>query len=225
VHGDTVHRVPRPTSSSPTERTGVQQTAAEMAILEATERLLRTTALHELSASTIIEVAGISRPTFYSYFPSKFTVVALLLRQVFDEVFESIQPWLTSAEGQRPELVLREILRKAAVLLHQHRAIVRAAHENAHADPEIGAEWYTIMQRFRSALVAEIDAVRAAGAGPSVADVELLSSTLIWSSERVFYLSTRGVDPTLSSPEAAVEGLLSIWVPAIYGTPHTPPPT
>lgn len=222
ARGDTVRRMSRPASSSSTERSPAPPTAAETAILSATGQLLHTTALHALSVSAIVELAGVSRPTFYSYFPSKFTAVAVLLRQVFDEVFDSVQPWLTSAEGRRPELVLRQILGEAAVLLHRHRAIIRAAHENAHADPEIGAEWYAIMQRFRVALAAEIDAVRLAGAGPGIADVELLSSTLIWSSERVFYLSTRAVDPTLSSPDAAVEGLLSIWVPAIYGIPYAP---
>lgn len=196
---------------------------ARLAILSATERLLATVQLHDLSVSTMIAEAGVSRPTFYSYFPSKFAVVAELLREVFDEVFRSVQPWLTPEGQERPELTLRAILRDAADLLHSHGAVIRAAHENAQADPEVGAEWFAIMQRFRDALRAELLAVRAGHGEAPATDIDLLASTLIWSSERVFYLSMIGIDPNLRGPNEAVEGLMSIWVPAIYGITYRPP--
>ena len=192
------------------------------AVLAATEKLLGTTTLHDLSVSAIIADAGVSRPTFYAYYPSKFAVVAELLRNVFAEVFDSVQPWL-SAEGQeRPELTLRTILKDAADLLHEHGAVIRAAHENTQVDPVIGREWFSIMQRFREALRTELIAVHTRDGRAPGPDIELLASTLIWSSERVFYLSTLGIDPSLRGPDDAVEGLMTIWVPAIYGIPYRP---
>jgi hypothetical protein len=54
-------------------------------------------------------------------------------------------------------------------------------------------------------------------------DAELLSSTRIWASERILYISARKVDPRLDAPEPAVEGLLAIWLPSIYGLPYVEP--
>jgi AcrR family transcriptional regulator len=196
---------------------------ARRAILDATESLLGTTRLHDLSVSAILADAGVSRPTFYSYFPSKYAVVAELLRDVFGEVFRTVQPWLSADGQQRPEQTLRTILRDAASLLHEHGSVIRAAHENAQTDRTIGQEWFSIMQRFRDALRTELIAVRARTSRSEATDVDLLASTLIWSSERVFYLSTLGIDPSLHGSDDAVEGLMSIWVPAIYGIPYTPP--
>jgi hypothetical protein len=65
--------------------------------------------------------------------------------------------------------------------------------------------------------------VRASRGRPAGPEIDLLASTLIWSSERVFYLSSIGIDPSLHGPDDAVEGLMSIWVPAIYGTDYRPP--
>jgi AcrR family transcriptional regulator len=199
-------------------------TPSEGAILAAAEELLDSQGLHELSVSAIVAAADVARPTFYFYFPSKFAVVATLLQRVFDEILETVQPWLSRRDNESPQELLRSALQTAAGLWHQHGAAIRAAHENAHAAPELGAVWFAIMERFRAILCEEIRNTRAATGAAGGIDAELLSATLIWSSERVLYMSTRNIDPRLSGPDAAVEGLLAIWVPAIYGCPYIPPP-
>lgn len=197
-------------------------TPAERAILDATEELLATTGLHDLTASVIMERAQISRPTFYSYFSSKHAVVAKLLLRVFDDIYVAVQPWVTAVDEERPDLVLREVLQQAAAMLHDHGAVLRAAHENAHVTPELGSAWYTTMERFRVTLEAQIVLIREAHGLPTD-DAEQLSSTLIWASERVFYLSTRHLDPRISTSADAVEALLMIWIPSIYGAPYAGP--
>lgn len=172
------------------------ETSPEMTIVAAAEDLLATQSLHDLSASAIIDAAGVSRPTFYFYFPSKYAVVAALLRRVFDEIEQSVQPWLTRGGNESPETTLRSLLRLCARQWHDHAAVIHAAHENAHADPELGAMWFAIMERFRVILCAEIQRVRASTDSVGGIDPEVLSATLIWASERTLYMGGPRRRPT-----------------------------
>jgi TetR/AcrR family transcriptional regulator, ethionamide resistance regulator len=204
-------------------RDHTRETSPEVAIVTAAEQLLETCPLHDLSVSAIIEAAAVSRPTFYFYFPSKYAVVSTLLKRIFDKIEETVQPWFTRAGDESPEATLRVLLHMCAWQWHQHSATIRAAHENAHADAKLGAVWFATLERFRVILCAEIR--RARGSADSVGgiDPEVLSATLIWASERTLYMTTRGDDPHLATPEAGAEGLLAIWLPAIYGIPYTTP--
>jgi AcrR family transcriptional regulator len=194
-----------------------------MTIVATTEKLLGSISLHDLSASAIIDAAGVSRPTFYFYYQSKYAVVTALLQRVFDEIEQSVEPWLTRSEDNSPEATLRSLLLMCARQWHQHAAVIRAAHENAHADPELGAIWFAILERFRIILSSEIQKVRATTDSVGGIDPEVLSSTLVWASERTLYFAARGDDPRLATPEVAAEGLLAIWLPAIYGIPYSQP--
>jgi AcrR family transcriptional regulator len=98
-------------------------TPSEGAILDAAEELLESQGLHELSVAAIVAAADVARPTFYFYFPSKYAVVATLLQRVFDEILETVQPWLSRPDGESPQTVLRGALQMAAQLWHHHGTI------------------------------------------------------------------------------------------------------
>src|ERR1700716_1861472 len=66
----------------------------EIAIFEATEKLLAEMPLHELSVAQIIRAAGVSRATFYFYFSPKHAVVIGLLARVIDALYEVVQPFV-----------------------------------------------------------------------------------------------------------------------------------
>src|SRR5919109_4491802 len=57
----------------------------ERAILTTAERLLEERSLHEISVDDLARGAGISRPTFYFYFPSKEAVLLTLLDRMVEE--------------------------------------------------------------------------------------------------------------------------------------------
>src|SRR5688500_2944630 len=57
----------------------------ERAILETAERLLEDRALAEISVDDLARGAGISRPSFYFYFPSKEAVLLTLLDRLVEE--------------------------------------------------------------------------------------------------------------------------------------------
>src|SRR6478672_13177859 len=57
----------------------------ELAILETATRLLEERSIAEISVDDLAKGAGISRPTFYFYFPSKDAVLFALFEQVINE--------------------------------------------------------------------------------------------------------------------------------------------
>jgi AcrR family transcriptional regulator len=209
-------RAPRPRARI---RAHDADTPAELTILAATDELLATTSLTDLTVTQITDHAGLSRPTFYFYYPTKYAVVATLLDRVFAQIFEAVTPWLERDPGADPEPTLRSGLHAAAELWRSDHAI-RAAHEHWHAAPELTNVWLAIMERFRTTLATEIARERQTGT-PGL-DAELLSTTLIWASERLLYITALGTDPTLTSSDQAVEGLLGLWLPTIYALPYPP---
>src|SRR5215467_13986156 len=57
----------------------------ERAILATAERLLEERSLSEISVDDLARGAGISRPSFYFYFPSKDAVVLTLIDRLVEE--------------------------------------------------------------------------------------------------------------------------------------------
>jgi AcrR family transcriptional regulator len=190
---------------------------AEGLILRATEELLDTTPVHELSVAQIIKAAGISRGTFYFYFSSKYAVIAALLAQVMGEIYATVQPFVSRDESVRPGDALRASLVGGAELWGQHRAVLRATSEHWHSVPEIGELWEGVVEQFARGIAAEVDRERAAGIAPPGPDSTQLAKSLLWASEHCFYVAGRGTDPALPDERTAAEVLTAIWIGAIYG--------
>ncbi len=194
----------------------------ELAIFEATERLLAEIPLHQLSVAQIIGAAAISRATFYFfYFSSKFAVVSGLLARVMEEIFEVVQPFVRRQEGISPEEALRHSLRGATALWKRHRPAMRAIHEHWNTTPELRMLWISVVERFTDAVSAELDRERAAGIAPLGAGSRQIASALLWGTERCFYVAGLGVDPDLPDEEQTLEPLLALWVGSLYGGSST----
>src|SRR5918994_2822806 len=72
----------------------------ERAILETAERLLEERQLTEISVDDLAKGAGISRPTFYFYFPSKDAVVLTIVDRLVADAGGSREEIITAlAEG------------------------------------------------------------------------------------------------------------------------------
>ena len=202
-----------------------QATAAERAdnagaraqIFAATERLLERVPMHDLSVAQIIDEAGVSRATFYFYFGSKYAVIAGLLAGVMDEVYEVARPFIERPDDEPPERALRRGIEAAAKLWSSHRFALRAVSEHWHAVPELRELWMDVMARFTEGFATEIDRQRKAGLAPPGVDSRQLAASLLWSSERCFYVAGLGVDTGFGSEEQAVDALFSLWRGGIYG--------
>lgn len=188
----------------------------ELAIFEATERLLAEGPLTELSVAQIISVAGISRATFYFYFSSKFAVLAGLVARVNEELFEVVQPFIGRPESAPPDEALRESLTAAVSLWQRHRPALQAMHEHWTATDQLRELWISAMGRFVETTAAEIERQRQAGLARHVGDSGLISSTLVWSTEQCLYMAGMGADPNLRDEQAALAALVSLWHSALY---------
>lgn len=193
----------------------------EQAVCEATERLLATRSLAELSVAEILRAAGVSRGSFYFYFPSKHAVLAALVTRVNDDVFAATQTWLHRAPDEPLDRALRAAMRAALDDWRLHAPVMRAVAESWHDDPDLEAAWRSLMGRFTNASAEQIDREREAGVAPPGIDAHALGAMLTWMTERALYLAISGEEPEIGD-EQLVETLTHVWLRAVYaGAPGT----
>lgn len=75
--------------------------SAEQVVFAATEELLATVPLQDLTVAQIIAAAGVSRANFYHYFANKYDVVVALLGRVLAESYSAAGPWTESPGRDR----------------------------------------------------------------------------------------------------------------------------
>jgi len=189
----------------------------ERAILETAERLLEERSLNEISVDDLAKGAGISRPTFYFYFPSKDAVVLTIIDRLVAAAADSREEALaTMAEGE-----LRAGLRQALADLYgafrARRAVTLAAAELRMRNPEARALWAEVMEGWVADVTAVIEAERARGAAPAGQPARDLAIALVQMNERVQYASFTGESPSLDE-NRVIDVLVDIWLRAIYGT-------
>lgn len=194
-------------------------------IMAATEQLLLDVSLHELSVSDIIKAAGISRPTFYYHFTSKYDVIGALVRRITDEIAVGVQPFIDAAPelGGRPapeiyEEALRESLYGAAQVWREHRAVLQAVSELWHSVPELETLWRGLTEPFIDAVAEAIDDLRERGIVPQGTSSRRIASTLAWATERCLYVAGRGVDDELPNERLIVEPLMGLWLGGVFGS-------
>ncbi|MBA3744360.1 TetR/AcrR family transcriptional regulator [Sporichthya sp.] len=212
-----------PTGTPPRRRprahTGDQ--AIEKAVFAATEKLLATTPLHEISVAQIIAEAELSRASFYHYFSSKHDVVTALMTSIFEAMFAETH---TELEGEwaDPATALRSSLRPAMEAWFEHRAVISAVLENQHAVPDLAKVWSAVSEPFRAVLAAQITHQRAVGRAPDGLPAEVIASMMVSAAERIFYVGSTGTDPRLRTASQRLDATVAICMAAIYGDPRGP---
>src|ERR1700740_3268269 len=76
----------------------------ELAILTTAERLLQQRPLADISVDDLAKGAGLSRPTFYFYFPSKDAVLLTLFERVIVEADSALESILANPPGDMTNL-------------------------------------------------------------------------------------------------------------------------
>lgn len=186
----------------------------ERAILATAEQLLAEVG-DAFSVDDLARGAGLSRPTFYFYFASKDAVVLTLLDRVIAEANRTT-PTL-DLPGD-PVGSWRAIIQNIVDVFSAHRAVVAAAVRAHPASAELRELWAATMQRWVTQCAELITSERERGAAPAGQPAHEVALALNLMNERVLAAAFTGEQPAIA--EAAVtDVLLSIWLPAIYGTP------
>jgi TetR/AcrR family transcriptional regulator, ethionamide resistance regulator len=187
----------------------------ELAIFATLERLLRDRPFTEISVDDLAKGAGISRPTFYFYFPSKDAVLLTLFERVLaeaDATFDSSAADYTVD----PARVWREGIYAFFEPLRAHLSVALAGVAATATNAEIRELWSTFMQKWVDRTAAVITAERARGAAPDTVPAQDLAAALNLMNERAMFASYTAQKPSLDEA-AALDTLVHIWVASIYG--------
>jgi AcrR family transcriptional regulator len=190
----------------------------ERAILATAERLLAERSLHEISVDDLARGAGISRPTFYFYFPSKQAVLLALMDEVVEEARKGIELELIARD---PAGTVRGSLAAVHATFRAHRAVTLAAAGARAEHPDVRGLWARVMDRFVEETAAAIESERARGAALPGVPARDLANALNWMNERVLQASFEGEAPSIGE-DAVLETLAEVWLRAIYGTTEPP---
>jgi len=187
----------------------------EREILQTAERLLERRALSDISVDDLARGAGISRPTFYFYFPSRDAVVLTLVDRMVEEAAKSKEAALERLH-EDPRGGWRQGIQAFYEIFGSHRKVVLAAAELRATNAEARALWSQIMDGWANDVAAIIEAERDRGAAPSGLPARDLAIALLQMNERVQHATFARESPAVAE-ENVVAVLLDIWLNAIYG--------
>jgi AcrR family transcriptional regulator len=187
----------------------------ERAILATAERLLGERPLHEISIDDLARGAGISRPTFYFYFPSKEAVLLTLLDRMVEEA-RSRQGEALERFAEDPARWLRQGITAIYETFRSRRAVALAAADASATSAEVRALWARVMEQFVEETSAAIEAERARGAAPDGVPARALAVALNLMNERVLHDTFARHAPMVDEADV-IDVLVAVWLGAIYG--------
>jgi TetR/AcrR family transcriptional regulator, ethionamide resistance regulator len=209
------------TAASPTRASRGRRTARpsgddrELAILETATRLLDERPLHDISVDDLAKGAGISRPTFYFYFPSKDAVLMTLIERVIVEADSALESQSDQAPTDRYDF-WRTGINFFFVGFGAHKGVSRAGYEARATISEAGELWSRFMQKWIDNTVRIIEAERARGEAPVTLPAGDLATALNLMNERVLIATFSDERPAVPEDQV-LDTLVHIWITTIYG--------
>jgi AcrR family transcriptional regulator len=186
----------------------------ELAILSTAERLLAERPLADVSVDDLARGAGLSRPTFYFYFPSKDAVLLTLLERVIVEADSALEELVANPPAD-VKTRWRTGINVFVETFGAHRAVSLAA-DAARTNKDVRDLWSRFMEKWVGHIAAVIDAERACGAAPVTLPAHELSAALNLLNEKVMLTSFADERPSVAN-EHLLDTLVHIWVSSIYG--------
>lgn len=187
----------------------------EAAILATAERLLEDKKFADISVDDLAKGAGLSRPTFYFYFPSKDAVLLSLLDPLIQQADSGFAGAMETLPTD-PRRAFREGIRTFFTAFGSHSVVARAGTEALATSDELRTVWSAFMQKWIDQTAALIEAERARGAAPTTIDAHDLATSLNLMNERTM-TATLVAEPGSVAQDRVVDTLVHIWLTSIYG--------
>lgn len=186
----------------------------ELAILTTAEQLLEDRPLADISVDDLAKGAGISRPTFYFYFPSKGAVLLTLLDRVVNEADSALEALIKNSNSDRGNMWHIGI-NVFFETFGSHKAVVRACQAARGTITDVAELWATSIQKWITYTATVINAERERGAAPNTLPAQDLATVLNLMNERTLFASFAAEQSSV--PEARVlDTLVHIWIGSIY---------
>jgi AcrR family transcriptional regulator len=191
----------------------------ELAILATAESLLAERSLAEISIDDLARGAGISRPTFYFYFPSKDAVLLTLLDRVTVEAEAELTRTgvLDGVPPDDPADYWRAAITAFHETFRRHRPVALACAAVQATNPEVQRLWSRVTEGWVRYTTTAIETERQRGAAPGGVPARELAIALCSMNERVLLATLGGGGPTIAEADV-VDVLLTVWLRTVYGT-------
>ena len=186
----------------------------EQAILATARRLLEERAFAEISVVDLAKGAGLSRPTFYFYFPSKEAVLLSLLDPLIQHADTGLSD--ISAVPADPRRAFRDGIDTFYSAFASDPVLTRAGAEAISTNPEVRALWSGFMQKWIDQTAALIAAERGRGAAPDTLPARELATALNQMNERAM-IAAISEEAGAVPADRLVDTLTHIWMTSIYG--------
>jgi AcrR family transcriptional regulator len=188
----------------------------EQAILTTLERLLEQRALADISVDDLAKGAGISRPTFYFYFPSKDAVLLALVELVINEADGNADAAMGGMDAAVDPAGVWKAINALFETFGSHRAVTLAGAAARPTNLEVRGLWSRFMQKWIDHTTESIETERSRGAAPETIPAHDLATSLNLMNERTMLAAFAAERPAVA-PAQLVDTLAHIWVTSIYG--------
>jgi AcrR family transcriptional regulator len=188
----------------------------EAAILATATTLLRDRTFSDISVDDLAKGAGISRPTFYFYFPSKEAVLLSLLDPLIKRADTGFDNALQAIPAD-PRRAIRSGIEIFFSSFGSHPATARAGTEAVKTVPEFRDFWSGQMHKWIGLTAALITAERERGAAPDTIPALDLATSLNLMNERTMMATLAGEQSAVDHCDV-VDTLTHIWLNSIYGS-------
>jgi AcrR family transcriptional regulator len=187
----------------------------EAAILGTAVRLMADRKFADISVDDMAKGAGLSRPTFYFYFPSKDAVLLSLI----DPLIKQADSGFDGAVEHLPADPKRAFRAGIAVFVDAFAAspvMARAGADALASSEEIRTTWAAFMQKWIHQTAALITSERDRGAAPDTVPALNLATSLNLMNERMIIATLSAEDGAVPRDDL-VDTLTHIWLASIYG--------
>jgi TetR/AcrR family transcriptional regulator, ethionamide resistance regulator len=200
-------------SASGRRRAPTKGDRREQALLDALEDLLDEQPIARLSVDQIASAAGVSRTSFYFYFPSKEAAVMRLVERSVATIWQAPDSWLVG-DGE-PRSGLEHALAEVVRVWKEHGAVLAAVVEAAAYDRELWEFWRGLLEGFIEASAQRIRRDQQAGIARAGIDPRATAEALCWMNERYCYAALAAASPARPAAEVR-RGLLDVWTRVVY---------
>ncbi|WP_078325026.1 TetR/AcrR family transcriptional regulator [Mycobacteroides salmoniphilum] len=185
------------------------------AILATAEELLGQRPLADVSVDDLARGAGISRPTFYFYFPSKEAVLLTLAERIIEEADANVAS-IDPAAMTSPAQYWRAVIKAYFDAFGSHRSLTVALSGVQGTSAELDQRWSEVTENWVTNTTVGIESERERGAAPATIPARDIAIALNLINQSMMRATFTGQQPAVADDDV-VDTLLHVWLNAIYG--------